>query len=181
MAVSKTPHSSRYMVSYSTLNELGKKQNIYSEEEELSDRDNIEENENSSSEIPDYSDHSAADKNSSVQQGGIWDIPHGAAIGNAWHKVLEETDFTQGIDVDYLKNIMASYGFAKDEYVKSSLAMFNNLLDYQLPCGMKLKELTCETDFFLRSDIDLTPTYFNLRHLMTPLCLNLKNIYFLLS
>ena len=140
----KTPHSSRYMVSYSTLNELGKKQNIYSEEEELSDRDNIEENENSSGEIPDYSDHSAADKNSSIQQGGIWDIPHGAAIGNAWHKVLEETDFTQGIDVDYLKNIMASYGFAKDEYVKSSLAMFNNLLDYQLPCGMKLKELTCE-------------------------------------
>ncbi len=140
----KPPHSKNYIISYSALNELSQKKYIYADEEDFSDRDNIEENENTPGIPAELPETRSGNEKSGKLSGGIWDIPHGAAIGNAWHKVLEETDFTQGIDCELLKNVMASYGFTAPEYLAASGEMFKRLLEYQLPCGMKLGELTPE-------------------------------------
>ena len=51
---------------------------------------------------------------------------------------------------------MTNYGFNDPAHLKASAEMFRNLLEYQLPCGMKLKELTAdrrltELEFLLSS------------------------------
>ena len=73
--------------------------------------------------------------------GGIWDIPGGAAVGNAWHKILEVSDFTQGFTAERVGNILRIFGFDDPDYAEKSSAMFNRLMQYTLPCNMQLKTL----------------------------------------
>ncbi len=151
------PRSSFSIISYSALNELGKKDGG-NPLEEFTDRDNSDEGndllfQQNSSEKPEQPEEKLS--------GGIWSIPHGAAIGNAWHEILENTDFTAGVDEFLLKNIMANYGFNHPEHLAESMKMFQNLLKYQLPCGMKLCELTTdrcltELEFLLASPSGFT-------------------------
>ena len=145
------PRSQSYIISYSALNELGKKDGG-NPLEEFTDRDNSDEDA-----VADGVEPAPEEKLS----GGIWSIPHGAAIGNAWHEILENTDFTAGVDEFLLKNIMANYGFDDPEHLAESMKMFKNLLAYQLPCGMKLCELTTdrrltELEFLLASPSGFT-------------------------
>ena len=73
--------------------------------------------------------------------GGIWDIPGGAAIGNAWHKILEVSDFTQEFTAERVGSILRIFGFDNPEYAGKSSVMFNRLMEYKLPCNMQLKTL----------------------------------------
>lgn len=129
------PAGRRYIISYSALNELGHQTDVESDHD-FTDRDSGDE-ENS---LPPAPEKETSDR----LTGGIWDIPPGAAIGNAWHEILENTDFTRGVSDDLLKNTMANYGFKNPEHIAASAEMFKNLLDCTLPCGMKLKELSME-------------------------------------
>ncbi|MBR7146045.1 MAG: UvrD-helicase domain-containing protein [Lentisphaeria bacterium] len=144
----EAPAGRRYIISYSALNELGHKTDVESDKE-FTDRDSGDEENNELILLPEK-------EKSDKLSGGIWSVPPGAAIGNAWHEILENTDFTQGVDGYLLKNIMTNYGFNDPAHLKASAEMFRNLLEYQLPCGMKLKELTAdrrltELEFLLSS------------------------------
>ena len=129
------PAGRRYIISYSALNELGHQSDIESDQG-FTDRDSGDEE--------DKLILSQEKEKSDKLTGGIWDIPPGAAVGNAWHEILENSDFTCGVNDDTLKNTMANYGFKNPEHITASAEMFKKLLDFQLPCGMKLKELTME-------------------------------------
>ena len=150
----EAPGCRRYIISYSALNELSKSSS-YAAEEEFTDRDSSDhpgEQSPAGAIAPEDDNGEKADK----RTGGIGDIPAGAAIGNAWHEILENTDFTSGVDYEMMKNIMAAYGFKEPDYLAASGEMFSQLLDYQLPCGMKLKELPqhrrlTEMEFLLSS------------------------------
>ena len=88
--------------------------------------------------------------------GGIWSITRGAAIGNAWHKLLEEADFQTGISLEETARIMSMYNFKSPEQHQAAHQMFEKLLDYKLPCGLQLKNLPCsarlnELEFLLDS------------------------------
>ncbi len=88
--------------------------------------------------------------------GGIWSITRGAAIGNAWHKLLEEADFQAGITLEETARVMSMYNFKSPEQHQAAHQMFERLLDYRLPCGLQLKNLSCnarlnELEFLLNS------------------------------
>ena len=74
--------------------------------------------------------------------GGIWSITRGAAIGNAWHKLLEDADFQAGISLEETARVMSMYNFKSPEQHQAAHQMFGRLLDYELPCGLQLKKLS---------------------------------------
>ena len=71
--------------------------------------------------------------------GAIWDIPGGAAIGNAWHDILEEMDFTAPADPAAVARTLDVYGFKAPEYVTATCQMLEELMRYQFttPDGRK--------------------------------------------
>ncbi len=85
--------------------------------------------------------------------GGVWDLPAGAAIGNAWHKIMEVIDFTAPLQLETVENIMRYSGFSNPLHIRETHKMLQTLLDYTLPCGMKLKELPTERK---RSEFEFT-------------------------
>lgn len=159
----ETPGCRRYIISYSALNELSKN-SPYTAEEDFTDRDSSDAGQVSPTSGEIAPEAPEAEK-SAILTGGIWDIPAGAAIGNAWHEILENTDFTVGVEFEMMKNIMANYGFREPNHLAASAEMFKRLLEYQLPCGMKLKELSherrlTELEFLLSS-----PTGFSFQNI----------------
>ena len=88
-------------------------------------------------EFTDYDDcddeNSSSSENTASTQltGGIWDIPGGAAIGNAWHKILEVTDFTCGVQRSEVQKILHFYNFDETAYIDGTCRMLEKLL--QLP------------------------------------------------
>ncbi|MBE6380498.1 MAG: hypothetical protein E7047_06175 [Lentisphaerae bacterium] len=86
--------------------------------------------------------------------GGIWDIPGGAAIGNAWHKILEIIDFTREIKVSDVRRVLQMYNFDSPEYVSATCNMLNKLMEYQLPCDLYSPELQfCDKRTFCLKEI----------------------------
>lgn len=89
----------------------------------------------------DESDNAPDSGKSPKLTGGIWSITRGAAIGNAWHKLLEEADFQTGITLEETARVMSMYNFKAPEQHQAAHQMFERLLDYRLPCGLQLKNL----------------------------------------
>ena len=86
------------------------------------------------------------EQSSGTLQGGIWDIPGGAAVGNAWHNILEELDFTAAVDPAAVSRRMKLYGFEDEHYCTETCRMLENLLQYDLPLpaggAFKLADIT---------------------------------------
>ncbi len=77
-------------------------------------------------------------------QGGIWAVPRGAGVGNAWHMILEKCDFTEGIELSDVERVMKLYGFNDPVHHQAAHEMFKRLLQYKLPCGAALKDIPRE-------------------------------------
>jgi len=127
------------ILSYSSLPVNGRKSDAA---EQLTDRDEADELSPNQENTP------------GKLSGGIWDIPGGAAIGNAWHKLLEETDFTAPLDRMQVKRTLALYNFSDAKYENATCQMLENLLSCRLPCGMVFNQLSpdkrlCEFEFLL--------------------------------
>ncbi len=74
-------------------------------------------------------------------QDGIWAVPRGAGVGNAWHGILENCDFSLGIELSEIERFMKMYGFNDPVHHQAAYDMFQKLLSYKLPCGAALAEL----------------------------------------
>ena len=93
----------------------------------------------------DLADASSADtQQPNVPANGVWEITAGAAIGNAWHKILENMDFTSPVNTEYVAGVMRLFNFTDPAAHAASCDMFEKLLDHTLPCGMQLRTLTAE-------------------------------------
>ena len=123
------------LLSYSALDLAGSSSD---NTDEFADYDNCDDEEN-------YANHAGEQ----YLTGGVWDIPGGAAIGNAWHKILEVMDFQQPVQRREVQRIMQFYNFDNPAYIDGTCSMLETLMHYKLPCNV----LNTDGGFFTLGNI----------------------------
>lgn len=95
----------------------------------------------------DYDDaprtESAAVERDEAGSGGIFALPGGARLGNAWHKILENTDFTRIATAEKIApRILREYAFHDPGALDLTLQMIRDLCQVPLPGGFRFGSLS---------------------------------------